>query len=715
LKQYVLGIKIGAALDSTFKTTLNTAKESLKSLNNLTDLKVRLDSKIEDTKKKFSEQLSGLKGVVGTALTMSVPIKIGADFEFQMTRVGALLNATEKQFQALQEKAMQLGSTTMYSSSQVGQAMEYLAMAGFTTSQILRAVGPTLNLATVGNIELGRAADISSDILSGFGLEAKELTRVVDVMSKTITTSNSSVETLGEAMKYVSPVARALGISIEESSAMLGLLHNVGIKGSMAGTTLRAMMLRLSAPTGESAKALRQLGIQTTDAYGKMRPMQDILKDMGEKLELLPESKRMEFVKAVFGEEPAAGATELIVQAKTGGLDKYIGDIKNASGSASKIVGRMNDTVFARFKAVASALEGMFLTIYKPIEPLVKFGLDMLVGGIRTLTSVLKVLSPVLSPIVFTLGSLFVASKLVALGMTLIRLQALLGAKSLLTFGLRLPLISSGMAMLGKSSLFAGFSFTKLFGILKAGAAILLTNPVFLIGAAIAAGAFLVIKNWEKVRQFLGGFAVAVKNIFETIGETIKNIFKSVANVVLAPFEMIVNVFSVAKKPFEWVGKIFGKDDNKKEDAKKAGKESSKTTLESKAVKETEKVLQKDKEKTFIGKLIEKFSHTEKVEKESVKTTLESKAVKETERVLQKDLFTSTKSEKKETTKEISSKERRASDSGININSININISSDKPLETIKKESPQIKAEVKKIIFEVFDDIKRKQALAYNK
>ncbi|KAA0257215.1 phage tail tape measure protein [Deferribacter autotrophicus] len=772
MKQYVLGIKIGAAFDSTFKPTLNRAKESLRSLNKLTDLKLRLDSKIKDARKKFSESVSSWRSVAGTALTVSMPVKIGADFEFQMTRVGALLNVTGDKFEALEKKAMQLGSTTMYSSSQVGQAMEYLAMAGFSTNQILQTVGPTLNLATVGNIELGRAADISSDILSGFGLKAKDLTRVVDVMSKTISTSNSSVESLGEAMKYVAPVAKSLGVSIEETSAMLGLLHNVGIKGSMAGTTLRAMMSRLSAPTGAAAKALQRLGVQTTDAYGKMRPMQEILKDIGERLELLPEAKRMEFVKAIFGEEPAAGAIELIVQAKTGGLGKYIDEVENASGSASKMVGRMNDTVVARFKAVASALEGMFLTIYKPIEPLVKFGLDVLVGGIRALTSVLKVVSPVLSPIVFTLGMFYVASKLAAIGMALMRLQALLGAKSLLTFGIRIPFLSSGMMMLGKSSLFAGISFGKLFGILRAGAATLLANPIFLVGAAVATGAYLAIKNWSKVKEFfksigqtmknvfvsLGGaikkvfkiflmatpigaayfaiknwkkvkeffkgFGVSVKNIFASIGNAIKNVFKSVVNVVLTPFKLIGKAFNLVKKPFGWIKGLFGGEEQEAA-ADRVSKSLStrekdgtlKIIEKNNAIKQTEKVLQKEKDKTFIGKIIEKFFHTEKkTEKESVKTVLEHKAIKETDRVLRKDSFVATKSEKKDTTKELKEfKENKIRDTGITINSINININSDRPVEVIKKEAPQIKTEVKRIIFEVFDDLKRKQALAYNK
>jgi TP901 family phage tail tape measure protein len=564
MKQYVLGIKIGAAFDSTFSTNVSKAKRDLENLNKYADLKLRLDNKIGDARNKLGESMQGWQKAAGVAAAITIPVKIGADFSFQMETVGALLDVTGKKFEALEAKAMELGSATKYSSSQVGAAMEYLAKAGFTTEEVLATIGPTLNLATAGNLDLARAADISSDILSGFGLQAQELTRVTDVLAKTAISSNSSVESIGEAMKYVAPIAKAMGVSVEEASAMLGKLHDVGIKGSMAGTTLRSMMSRLSAPTGQAASALQKLGVQVTDAYGNMLPMQEILKNMGERMELLPESKKMEVVKNVFGEEPAAGAIELITQANTGKLDEYIKTLENAEGSAGKIVNRLNDTVVGKFKSVLSALEGIFLNLYKPIEPLIKLGLDILIGGMRAFTSVLKVVAPVLSPIVFLMGSAYVASKAWSIGMAALRLQSLLFSKTLLTMSAKLPFAAGGLNMLGKSSIFANMSFKTLFATIKTGGVALLTNPVFLVGAALAGAAMLIIANWEKVKAFFVGFGAGIAPAFAPlfgIGKSLANVFSPLFKVLGSLFSFIRSLFggdSVDTSKYESFGQKVG-------------------------------------------------------------------------------------------------------------------------------------------------------------
>jgi len=586
------------------------------------------------------------------------------------------------------------------------------------------------------------------------------------------------VESLGEAMKYVAPVAKSLGVSIEETSAMLGLLHNVGIKGSMAGTTLRAMMSRLSAPTGEAAKALRTLGVQTTDAYGKMRPLQEILKDISERLELLPEAKRMEFIKAVFGEEPAAGAIELIVQAKTGGLEKYIKEIKGAQGAATNMVKRMNDTVFARFKALGGAIESLFLTFYKPIEPFLKTGLDMLVGGIRVLTSVLKPLAPIISPVVFGLGALFVASKLAGVGIALVRLQALLGAKSVVSLAGNIPLLIDRLGALAGASNLAGLSFGKMFAVLKVGGLAFLSNPIFLIGTALAGAAYLIIKHWDKVKTFFRGFykgiepaikpviglvkliAAPFRWLFGVIGKLFKNIsfegigkaigkafgfilypirlvvtgikslvetifsafkgvfnflkkiflsplaainelkgsfsafgsflggvFKNIGKTILAPFSLVKNtvgkVFGFISKPFKWLGGIFG------------GK------------KKEEKIIQKTREQNIV-KQTEKHFEEHNVIKETEKQFKERNVLS---KVLSSDSKETKKVEKERSSKEI----KETKESGVIINNLQINIKSDQPAKTLKEKADDIKIEVKKIILDVFDDIRRKQALAYNK
>ena len=576
-KKFSLAIEIGGALKESFKSVVGASKRELKAIQRYANIKIGLS--LKESKEKLKKQLSGWKSIAGTAISIGTPIVVGANFEYQMKRVKALANATSEQFQLLEEKARQLGATTQYSASEVGKAMEYLSMAGFKVGETLDATGGVLNLATVGNVDLGTSADIASNILSGFGMKAKEINRVVDVMAKTITSSNTSVVELGETMKYVAPVAKSFGVSVEEVSAMAGLLGNVGIKGSMAGTTLSAIFSRLSAPTGEAARALAMLGVQTKDLKtGKMRNIANILKDLNNRLSMLPKFKKMELIKQIFGEEAMKGAIPLIEMAGSGELQKYIKEIKNAKGTAEKMVKDMNDTVLAKWKSVLSAVEGIFLTIYKPLEPILKFTLDTVVGGLRILNKVLEFTAPVLSPVVFGFGALFITSKLVAIGTTVLRFGLLNVVKAMLTAHFSsLRLISSLIGLRGQSvltavSLNSASNSLKIFwgkvndvisstlklsknafksviaGVKRINFAFL-TSPVFWIGAAIAGVGYLIYRNWDKLKGFFSGFWKGFKEGFKPVIDSFKGVFG-----VLKPvFDGLKTVFSSVKKAFSGI------------------------------------------------------------------------------------------------------------------------------------------------------------------
>src|SRR5690606_2922780 len=172
--------------------------------------------------------------------------------------------ATDEEMAILSRTARELGASTVFSASQAAEGMSYLAMAGFSVSEIVDAMPGLLDTAAAAQSGLGVTADIVSNILSGFQLEARETTRVADVLTATFTSSNTTLEMLGDTMSYVAPVAASLGISLEEVAAMTGRLGDVGIQGQRAGTALRAIFTRLAAPTGEAAKILQQLGVATT-------------------------------------------------------------------------------------------------------------------------------------------------------------------------------------------------------------------------------------------------------------------------------------------------------------------------------------------------------------------------------------------------------------------------------------------------------------------
>ena len=162
-------------------------------------------------------------------------VSVAAGFEDQMAKVGAVSRASSEEMAALEKAARDLGATTQFTAVQVGQAEQYLAMAGFSAKENIAALPGVLNLAAATATDLGRAADISSDILSAFGMQAEEMTRVADTLALTCATANVNMELLGDTMKYVAPVARMAGLSLEETAAMAGLLGNVGIKGGNTG------------------------------------------------------------------------------------------------------------------------------------------------------------------------------------------------------------------------------------------------------------------------------------------------------------------------------------------------------------------------------------------------------------------------------------------------------------------------------------------------
>ena len=238
---------------------------------------------------------SGVGMAMGAGLAKS--ISIGAAFESDMAKVAAVSRASDEELKTLTATARQLGAETQWSASEAAQGMQYLAMAGFKTNDIVKTMPGMLNLASAGAIDLASASDIASNILTGFGLSASDMNRVGDILTNTFTQSNTTLEGLGQTMKYAAPVAKAMGVSIEEAAAMAGKLGDAGIQGEMAGTTLRSVMLRLSAPTDQAAAALDALGVKTTDSNGKMKSFPAILKELNAAMDGMSESAKANFTR----------------------------------------------------------------------------------------------------------------------------------------------------------------------------------------------------------------------------------------------------------------------------------------------------------------------------------------------------------------------------------------------------------------------------------
>ena len=191
---------------------------------------------------------------------LAVSSTVYAGFEQKMARVKALTGATGKDFDRLSTKAKQLGESTVFSASQAAEAMSSFALAGYDVEKILRAIGPTLDLAAAGQLDVAQAADIAVKIMSGMGLEVEQLGQTLDVLTKAMTTANTDLPMLGDAMKYVGPIAKNAGLALEEIVAAVQLLSNAGIQGEMAGTTLRGMLAVADQPQRRGQAEARRTG-----------------------------------------------------------------------------------------------------------------------------------------------------------------------------------------------------------------------------------------------------------------------------------------------------------------------------------------------------------------------------------------------------------------------------------------------------------------------
>lgn len=312
-------------------------------------------------------------------------VGVAAGFEDQMAKVGAVSRASSEEMAALEKTARDLGATTQFTAVQVGEAEQYLAMAGFSAQENIAALPGVLNLAAATATDLGRAADISSDILSAFGLKAEEMTRVADVLALTCATANTNMELLGDTMKYVAPVARMAGLSLEETAAMAGLLGNVGIKGSQAGTTLKAMLNKMAAPTKEAQELFQKLGVTVKDSAGNLRSPVTVLGEMAAGLKTMGTAEQIAAMKMIVGEEAIAGFSELIEKEGIGAIAEYAKQLEAGGGSAAEMAARMNDTLAGSLRGLGSAWESVQITVGKLFIPAVRRAVDGMTGFLRLL------------------------------------------------------------------------------------------------------------------------------------------------------------------------------------------------------------------------------------------------------------------------------------------------------------------------------------------
>jgi TP901 family phage tail tape measure protein len=299
----------------------------------------------------------------------------GANFEQAMAQVEAISGATGEEVDALTEKAKEMGSKTKFSASESAEAFNYMAMAGWKTKDMIEGIEGIMNLAAASGEDLATTSDIVTDALTAMGYEAGDAGKLADVMAAASSNANTNVALMGATFQYAAPIVGALGYNMEDTAVAIGMMANAGIKGEKAGTALRSILNRLSAPPKEAATAMDELGISLTDSKGKMKPFNQIIKDLRKSFSKLTETEKTATAKHLAGQEAMSGLLA-IVNASEEDFGKLTDAVNESSGAAQSMSDTMNDTVQGQATLIKSQIEGIMIKIFEKVAPTIREAMD---------------------------------------------------------------------------------------------------------------------------------------------------------------------------------------------------------------------------------------------------------------------------------------------------------------------------------------------------
>lgn len=303
--------------------------------------------------------VSGAIVAGGTAAT-----HVGSDFEAAMSKVSAISGATGKDLTALTDKAKEMGASTKFSASESASALQYMAMAGWDTSDMLSGISGIMSLAAADGLDLAATSDIVTDALTAFGLKASDSSHFADVLAKASSSANTNVSMLGESLKYVAPLAGAMGYSAEDVSVALGLMANASIKGSMAGTSLKTALSNLASPTKQMQEIMDKYKLSITDATGKALPLSVVMKQLRERFRGVSEAEQTAAASTLFGKEAMSGMLA-IINASEEDFNNLTSNINNADGAAQLMAETMENNLQGQITILKSAIEGLGIEIYE--------------------------------------------------------------------------------------------------------------------------------------------------------------------------------------------------------------------------------------------------------------------------------------------------------------------------------------------------------------
>ncbi|EQN97032.1 phage tail tape measure protein [Escherichia coli] len=527
----------------------NRISETTAQLNRQRDALARVSAqqaKLNAVKQRYQagKELAGNMASVGAAgvgiaaAGTMAGVKLlmpGYEFAQKNSELQAVLGVAKDstEMAALRKQARQLGDNTAASADDAAGAQIIIAKAGGDVDAIQAATPVTLNMALANRRTMEENAALLMGMKSAFQLSNDKVAHIGDVLSMTMNKTAADFDGMSDALTYTAPVAKNAGVSIEETAAMVGALHDAKITGSMVGTGSRAVLSRLQAPTGKAWDALKELGVKTSDSKGNTRPVFTILKEMQASFEKnrLGTAQQAEYMKTIFGEEASSAAAVLMTAASTGKLDKLTAAFKASDGKTAELVNIMQDNLGGEFKEFQSAYEAVGTDLFDQQE-----------GALRKLTQtatkyVLKLDGWIQKnkSLASTIG-LIVGGALALIG--------IIGAIGLVAW----PVITGINAIIAAAGAMGAIFTTVGSAVMTAIGAI--SWPVVAVVAAIVAGALLIRKYWEPVSAFFGGVVEGLKVAFAPVGELftpLKPVFDWLGEKLQAAWQWFKNLIAPVK------------------------------------------------------------------------------------------------------------------------------------------------------------------------
>lgn len=470
-------------------------------------------------------------------------VKTTADFDSEMSKVSAISGATGTDLDKLRGKAREMGAKTKFSASEAAQGMQYMAMAGWKTQDMMDGLEGIMNLAAASGEDLASTSDIVTDALTAFGLSAKDSSHFSDILAAASSNANTNVSMMGETFKYAAPVLGSLGYTAEDAALAIGLMANAGIKSSQAGTSLRGAITNLAKPTDTVAAAMDKYGISLTDSSGKMLSLRELMEQLRQKLGGLSEAEQAQAAAALFGKNAMSGMLA-IINGSDKDFEKLAGAIDNCDGSSEKMANTMNDNLQGQITILISQLQELAISFGEILMPKIRD----IVTHIQNFVDKLNAMDEGQKETILRIG-MFVAALA----------PMLMGLGKVITFSANvsraLGTLSAGLVKAG------GFSgvFTKALG--------LITSPAAIVVGAIAAITAVIIhlwntnedfRNtitaiWQKIKDAFTTFAAGISERLSALGITfsdvtsaIKTIWDGFCNLLAPVLEAAFNTIAIA-------------------------------------------------------------------------------------------------------------------------------------------------------------------------